>query len=114
MSTDEMGSNELRVLVRDRLNFREEAPNGVKIGTNTRVFLRADIDFGVLRLSYSLNGVDYSTIGGKIDCTNLSDEIYGEFGHEGHTGTYIGLACQDLTGNHLHTDFRSFTYKAFE
>lgn len=112
MSTDEMGSNELRIVVRDRLNFREEAPNGVKIGNNTRIFLRADIDYGILRFSYSFNGVDYYSIGGKLDCTNLSDEIYGEFGHEGHTGTYIGLACQDLTGNHLHADFRSFTYKA--
>ena len=114
MSTDEMGSNELRIIVRDGLKFREEAPNGVKIGNNTRVFLRADIDYGVLRLSYSLNGVNYSSIGGKLDCTNLADEAYCDIDHEGHTGTYIGLACQDLTGNHLHADFRSITYKAFE
>ena len=111
MSTDEMGSNELRIIVRDGLKFREEAPGGVKIGKATKVFLRARICFGTLEFSYSLNGVDYNSIGGKLDCTNLSDEAYGQIGHEGHTGTFIGMACQDLTGNCTYADFRSFMYK---
>lgn len=111
LSSDEMGSNELRIIVRDGLKFREEAPSGVKVGKTTKIFLRAVISYGTLEFSYSLNGVDYTSIGGKLDCTNLSDEAYGQIGHEGHTGTFIGMACQDLTGNHTHADFRSFSYK---
>ena len=114
MSSDECGSNELRIIVRDGLRFREEAPRGIKIGNATKIFLRAEIDFGKLQFSYSLNGEDFENIGGLLDCTNLSDEAYGQIGHEGHTGTFIGMACQDLTGNHLHADFRSFAYKNLE
>jgi beta-xylosidase len=60
----------------------------------------------------SLNGEEFIQIGGDLDASDLSDEAYGEIGHEGHTGTFIGMACQDLTGLQNHADFRYFEYIA--
>ena len=68
-----------------------------------------------LKYSYSLDGINYTDIGGELDCADLSDEAYGEIGHEGHTGTFIGMCCHDLSGGEIdpacHADFEFFTYK---
>lgn len=116
MSRDEESdSNALRIVVRDSLDFYNPIQGGcVLIGQSERVWLRATINGCTLRFSYSLNGIDYDDIGGELDCSNLSDEAYGDIGHEGHTGTFVGMACQDLTGLKNHADFESFAYKAIK
>ena len=113
MSRDEESDqNALRIIVRDSLNFYNPLKDGrVLIGDNTRVALRAEINGTELIFSYSLNGEDFIALGDTLDCSNLCDEAYVKIGHEGHTGTFIAMACQDLTGNHLHADFDSLTYK---
>jgi beta-xylosidase len=104
-------NNELRVLVRDNLRFYDPLMHGVSVGKTTSVWLRVNIHELKLKFSYSLDGESFTEIGGLLDCSDLSDEAYGDIGHEGHTGTFIGMACQDLSGKNLHADFESFTYR---
>ena len=113
MSRDEESSqNALRIIVRDSLKFYNPVPDGrVLIGDATGVYLRAELDDLTLKFSYSLDGERYFEIGGALDCSNLSDEAYCDIGHEGHTGTFVCMCAQDLTGNHLHADFKFFEYK---
>ena len=58
---------------------------------------------------------DFEKIAGELDCSDLSDEAYVDINHEGHTGTFIGMCCQDQsTGeneNRCFADFKSFEYK---
>ena len=115
MSNDEMGNNVLRIVVRDSLKFYN--PVGfVSIGKNTKVWLRVKIDCLKLQFSYSLDGENFENIGGELDCSNLADEAYVDIGHEGHTGTFVGISCQDLTGGNggevAYADFEYFNYKA--
>lgn len=112
MSRDEeSGENCLRIIVRDSLKFYNPIPeHRVLIGQNKRVYLRVEINRLSLEFSYSLNGSDYEKIGGVLDSSNLCDEAYGLIGHEGHTGTFIGMAAEDLTGERKHADFLSFEY----
>ncbi len=114
MSRDEESEqNALRIVVRDSLKFYNPIPEyRVLIGQNKRVWLRAKVNFLTLEFYYSLNGVDFIKIGPTLDCRCLSDEAYCAIGHEGHTGTFIGMACQDLTGLNNYADFLSFEYKA--
>jgi len=72
-----------------------------------RVFLRAELDYDVLRFSYSLDGKVWTLLGEPLDASILSDD-YGE--DWGFTGTFIGLACQDLTGQRKAADFDFFDY----
>lgn len=114
MSNDEMGNNVLRIAVRDSLKFYN--PVGfVSIGNNTTVWLRVKIDCLKLQFSYSLDGEKFENIGGELDCSNLADEAYVDIGHEGHTGTFVGISCQDLTGGNggdvAYADFEYFSYK---
>ena len=88
---------------------------GISIGDATSVYLKVNIDELTLKYSYSLDGVNYTDIGGELDCSNLSDEAYGDIGHEGHTGTFIGMCCHDLSGGEIdpacYADFEFFTYR---
>ena len=111
MSNDEIGHNVLRICVRDSLKFSNPLNGAISIGENSTVYLRAKIQNLKLNFYYSFDNVNYTSIGGDLDISSLSDEAYGEIGHEGHTGTFIGMACQDLTGNRLHADFEYIEYK---
>ena len=109
---EEEGYNALRIIVRDNLKFYNPLEGGfVSVDNATRLWLRAEIDLLTVRFYYSLDGEHFERIGGDLDASSLSDEAYGEIGHEGHTGTFIGMACQDLTGLQNHADFRYFEYK---
>jgi xylan 1,4-beta-xylosidase len=110
LSAADNGGNELRIQVRDNLRFYEPMSGGVSVGDATTLWLRVEIHGLTLAFSYSLDGERFTPIGGILDGTNLSDEAYFDIGHEGHTGTFIGMACQDLSGCNLHADFDSFTY----
>ena len=87
---------------------------GVDIGKATKVWLRAKIDNCKLQFYYSLDGEHFVKIADELDCSNLSDEAYCDIDHEGHTGTYITMCCNDQsTGeneNRCFADFKSFTY----
>lgn len=118
MSSDDDGSNALRVLVRDNLRFYNPLNRGVSVGDCATVWLRVRIDRCKLAFSYSTDGETYHNIGGELDCSDLSDEAYVDIGHEGHTGTFLGMACQDLTGGNggpiAYADFQSMTYRVIE
>ncbi|MBQ8163460.1 MAG: glycoside hydrolase family 43 protein [Clostridia bacterium] len=116
MSRDEeSGQNALRIVVRDSLKFYNPIKNHrILIGDSKAVWLRAEINETRLNFSYSLDGEKYDIASSGLDCSNLSDEAYVDIGHEGHTGTFVAMACQDLTGERTHADFRSFSYKHCE
>lgn len=111
LSGDGRGGRELRVLVRDNLKFYDPLMHGVPVGDVATVWLRVTIHGLTLSFAYSMDGETYTDIAGTLDCSDLSDEAYFDIGHEGHTGTFIGMACQDLSGRRLHADFEYFTYK---
>ena len=71
----------------------------------SRVWLRAEINYHVLQFFFSLDGVEWKTIGGKLDASILSDNFGAEWGF---TGSFIGMTCQDMTGRRNAADFDSF------
>lgn len=109
---EESGQNCIRIVVRDRLKFYNPIKDyRVLIGNSKRVHLRVKVDYLKADFSYSLDGVNYENLATGLDISCMSDEAYGDIGHEGHTGTFIALCCQDLTGNKKYCDFESLTYK---
>ena len=60
-----------------------------------KFFLRAVFDDCCLRFYWSSDGEGFHAIGPELDASMLADD-YGA--HWGFTGTFVGLACQDLTG----------------
>ncbi len=78
-----------------------------EVGLNgaTSVYLRAVLDYAVLRFGYSLDGEAWTPIGGELDASILSDDYGSDWGF---TGAFFGLACQDLTGRRKAADFDFF------
>ena len=111
---DTRNNNELRVLSRNNLVFSDYVVNKILIPKNQPIWLKCEINHLSLDFLYSLDGKNFIKIVSNLDCSNLSDEAYSLIGHEGHTGTFVGMACQDLSGNHLYADFEYFEYHGEE
>ena len=95
---DGEGGRELRLLERRNLVFADPLGGAIPINRDGAVWLRARMDYGRLTFFYSTDGRDFHAVCGVLDATNLSDEAYKEMGDHGFTGTFVGMACQDLSG----------------
>lgn len=73
--------------------------------------LRAEVHGETLQFFYTLRPDEWQAIPGHLDHSLLSDEV-GEGGeHANFTGAFVGMCCQDLSGNWLAADFRYFHYQ---
>ena len=74
-------------------------------------YLKAEVNYDKLRFYHSADGHSWSSIGLVYDYSTLSDE-FEEFGGDAHfTGSFVGMCCQDLSGNRKPADFDFFEYK---
>ncbi len=76
-------------------------PNPVPVPDGP-IFLRMVFDDCLLQFAWSADGELFDEIGPELDASMLSDD-YGT--HWGFTGTFIALACQDLTGTQQPAEF---------
>ena len=111
LSREDDGTRALRLCVRNNLQFSDPLGGAFPVSDSGAVWLRARITGCTLQFLFSDDGQHFSPVGDTLDCSNLADEGYSEIGHEGHTGTLAGIACQDLSGRCNYADFFSFTYQ---
>jgi len=83
-----------------------------------RIFLKADFNGASIQFYYAItteiNTPKWIPIGPELDGSILSDDyvVHIERGYSPcFTGAFIGLACQDLSGQKLHADFDYFNYQ---
>jgi len=84
----------------------------IAIPVGKPVHLRVEIDYERLHFAYRLKGVDsdWQWLDQQFDASILSDEATAP-GLPNFTGTFIGMACQDMAGTLRHADFDYFEYK---
>lgn len=111
LSRENDGKRALRICVRHNLLFSDPLGKALPVASEGAVYLRVRIVGCKLQFFFSADGIHFSPVGDALDCSNLADEGYSEIGHEGHTGTLVGMACQDLSGKKNHADFYSYTYQ---
>lgn len=88
-------------------NVFSQPVQDVSIEGWNKVYLRAAVDYDELRFYYSKDEENWIPLGSVMDASTLSDE----FCFEGHfTGAFVGLCCQDLSGQDKHADFDWFEY----
>jgi xylan 1,4-beta-xylosidase len=76
--------------------------------------LRADVDGGSLVFGWRAQGAaDWQALPQRLDATILSDEVTSP-GLPNFTGTFVGMACQDLSGMAMPADFAWFLYEGDE
>ncbi|HHU2317395.1 TPA: DUF1349 domain-containing protein, partial [Escherichia coli] len=73
------------------------------------VWLRVDVDTLVYRYSYSFDGETWHTVPVTYEAWKLSDDYIGGRGF--FTGAFVGLHCEDISGDGCYADFDYFTYE---
>ncbi|WP_298330996.1 glycoside hydrolase family 43 protein [Asticcacaulis sp.] len=75
------------------------------------IHLRAEVDYERLRFAFRLaTDADWTWIDGHFDASLLSDEATVP-GAPNFTGAFVGMACQDTSGEGLPADFATFDYR---
>jgi xylan 1,4-beta-xylosidase len=74
------------------------------------VYLRVDVKTQVYQYSYSFDGENWTVIPVKFDSYKLSDDYIQGGGF--FTGAFVGMQCQDTSGQNRHADFDYFIYKS--
>ncbi|WP_394494807.1 glycoside hydrolase family 43 protein [Shewanella sp. ENK2] len=77
--------------------------------TSSRVFLRAEINYGLLTFKYSLDGAVWVALC-ELDYSIMSDEA-GKGEGANFTGAFVGMCCQDMTGSDISAEFNYFDYQ---
>jgi len=74
------------------------------------VWLRCRVDHAVLRFAWSTDGTAWQDLPGTLDYSVISDEG-GKGEHRSFTGAFVGMCCQDLSGQGCPADFDYFEYR---
>ncbi len=105
---DEEKGKVLSITTCDNGNFDEPVADKVSLGDFNPCYLKVDVDYHLLQFYYSIDETDWIKFGPVFDASILSDE-YTEPSR--FTGAFVGLCCQDLSGQRKPADFDFFDYR---
>ncbi|GAE92351.1 beta-xylosidase [Gracilibacillus boraciitolerans JCM 21714] len=91
--------------------YDELLTQDISLPENTEVYLKAVINRHLLQCFYATEEGKWQEIGEQIDIGHLSDD---DADYIRFTGTFVGMAAQDLSGQHRHADFDYFQYRVME
>lgn len=77
--------------------------------------LRLETNGATAQFYWSADGENFAAIGPELDATLLSDDAPERILHENRfTGAFVGICCQDLTGQKRPADFDFYRYTSLE
>ncbi|WND03892.1 glycoside hydrolase family 43 protein [Temperatibacter marinus] len=85
----------------------------IQLPPSGSVTLKVDVNHAEMHFSWSLDQRTWSSLGVTLDASLLSDEA-GRGDGANFTGTFVGLCCQDLTGDNTPADFSFFEYRGHD
>ncbi|MFW5787868.1 MAG: family 43 glycosylhydrolase, partial [Halanaerobiales bacterium] len=108
ISYNEESGKFLNLITCDNKKFEEPLSEVINLTDVDRVYLQVQVDYDKLQFYYSQDGKEWIVIGPVLDAGKLSDDYV-----EGHafTGAFVGMCCQDLSGQSKPADFDYFVYK---
>jgi len=81
----------------------------VQIAANIALELRVDVDYERLRFAYRMDNEQWNWLPEIFDASILSDEASAP-GLPNFTGAFVGMCCQDASGQRRPADFDYFEY----
>ena len=110
MTHDDESGNYLDVMTCQAGVFDYPLDDRIIVNETKKIWLKACVDYDRLVFYYSLDGTNWSAIKTVFDASTLSDEFEMAGAHGHFTGAFVGLCCQDLSGQKRHADFDYFEY----
>ncbi len=112
ITQDEMEGRVLSLLYNILDEQTQPIGAGIKLPKDGPVWLRLRTEKETASFSYSLDGSIFQRIGSVMDATVISDDYYSRAGQMRFTGAFVGICCQDLSGQGAYADFDYFEYRA--
>ncbi|MEL6534027.1 MAG: glycoside hydrolase family 43 protein [Bacteroidota bacterium] len=114
-TVDDIGRNILEILTCDRYRFVEHPGSPVVLPVEIKeVQLKATIQEASLQFAYATHSDEWVTVGPVLDASILSDDYVQDHDYRyraAFTGMFVGMCCQDLTGQGHPADFAWFDYQ---
>ena len=83
----------------------------ILLSGDNEIKLKVDVEYDLLIFSYQDGNAPWATLPFSLDYSALCDEL-GEGGADANfTGSFVGMCCQDLSGQSLAADFDYFYYR---
>ena len=103
----------LQITACDNFAMTDLIENPIDISDWEKIYLKVKIDYEKLQFYYSQNEENWQRIGTTLDSSILSDDYVQHGGLQyraAFTGAFVGICCQDLTGQKNYADFGWFEY----
>jgi xylan 1,4-beta-xylosidase len=107
ISHDETLGRTLNIIATDKASSCERLPLDVPVPDTGAIHLRLTLKGAALQFEYALADKTWRKIGAVLNGAILSDD----YSHLGFTGAFVGICCQDISGQRLHADFSHFSYQ---
>ena len=110
-------SKYLQIIRCDNFEMTEILDEPIDLSDQESVFLKAHFDHADIQFQYAIKEGEWKNIGGKLDGSILSDDYVRDGSNRyrpAFTGAFVGICCQDLSGEGLHADFDWFEYRELE
>jgi len=111
---DETGRKLLQIIVCDKYEMIEILDEPIDVTSVKRVYLKGVFDYADIQFYYATKEDDWLKVGDVLDGSILSDDYVRDEANRyrpAFTGAFVGLCCQDLTGEGLHADFDWWEYQ---
>jgi xylan 1,4-beta-xylosidase len=103
----------LNVMTVDRYRESEPLAQPLEITGAKRIGLKVSFHREALQFFYRLDEGEWRKIGPVLDGSILSDDYVADMAHRyraNFTGAFVGMACNDMSGQRRHADFEYFEY----
>lgn len=102
----------------DKYQTSEPVNSGIEVTACDKLWLKADFQFDKIQFYYATDSIDgmmqWQVIGPELDGSILSDDYVENSEvrfHPCFTGAFMGICCQDLSGQNKFADFAWFNYQ---
>ncbi len=114
LTVDGQGRRVLNIISSDRRTVTEPLGEGIIYPHEMPVYLKVVFHGASLRFYYGSSTHAWLPIGPELDGSILSDDYVCDAANKyqpAFTGAFVGLCCQDLSGQKNHADFDWFDYR---
>jgi xylan 1,4-beta-xylosidase len=117
VTADGRGRRCLQTITHDHFEHIEAFDEPLLLPDTGIIFLKASLTGAELQFYYALEKNQWVKAGTILNAGILSDDYVREGGtryRPAFTGTFVGICCQDLSGNKIQAHFDWFTYREEE